>query len=506
MPRGQFDALRLDLADGERVHVYGRPELFAAKGEFRLRALSIERFGARRPPRRARAAEDEARRGGPVRRGAQAAAAASPAPIGLVTGNDAAAKRDVLTAVTTRFPPAHVVVAETLRAGPARGAARSSRRSQASARSRRRRRRARPRRRELRGPAPVQRRAARARGRGLPRAGRLAPSATSRTRRSATSPPTCAPRRRPRPAGSSCRTSPSCTRGSTARATALAALGPTARSSATASGSTARAPGCDAHRRSPSSASGGRRTRCTSACGARRSCSSSASAPRLEQRGRPAARALPERDARARLRDRPRRGRRSSARAEARARHDASTSSSPRAASAPASRRRGERARPSRRPSRSSSRSSSGSSTGRRRSTRRSRSGSAARSSTSSAASGSTRPGPDRGARQAGRQSRRRTLYRIRARGCPRRPNSSSESRSSPGSTRASWRRSPAPFTSGPSRRATRREENQGGIGFFIIRDGEAKVTVRRQRGAPAPPGDYFGEIALITRARGRRR
>src|SRR5207244_7312943 len=31
MPRGQFDALRLDLADGERVHVYGRPELYRSE-------------------------------------------------------------------------------------------------------------------------------------------------------------------------------------------------------------------------------------------------------------------------------------------------------------------------------------------------------------------------------------------------------------------------------------------------------------------------------------------
>src|SRR5205085_6264186 len=45
MPRGQFDGLRLELADGERVHVFGRPELFEARGDFRLRALSIERFG-----------------------------------------------------------------------------------------------------------------------------------------------------------------------------------------------------------------------------------------------------------------------------------------------------------------------------------------------------------------------------------------------------------------------------------------------------------------------------
>ena len=33
------------IVNGERVHVYGRPELFEARGEFRLRALSVERFG-----------------------------------------------------------------------------------------------------------------------------------------------------------------------------------------------------------------------------------------------------------------------------------------------------------------------------------------------------------------------------------------------------------------------------------------------------------------------------
>ena len=45
MARNRFDALRLDLVDGERVHVFGRPELFEARGDFRMRALSIERFG-----------------------------------------------------------------------------------------------------------------------------------------------------------------------------------------------------------------------------------------------------------------------------------------------------------------------------------------------------------------------------------------------------------------------------------------------------------------------------
>jgi exodeoxyribonuclease VII large subunit len=118
MPRGRFDALRLDLADGDRVHAYGRPELFEARGEFRLRALSLERFGlgdhlaALERLKRKLAGEGlfaaERKRPLPV----------LPRRIGLITGNDAAAKRDVLTAITTRFPPARVLVAETYVQGP----------------------------------------------------------------------------------------------------------------------------------------------------------------------------------------------------------------------------------------------------------------------------------------------------------------------------------------------------------------------------------------------------
>src|SRR5947209_1234688 len=53
MPRGQFDALDLNLAEGERVHVFGRVELYEQRGELRLKALTIERFGlgVRRPDR-----------------------------------------------------------------------------------------------------------------------------------------------------------------------------------------------------------------------------------------------------------------------------------------------------------------------------------------------------------------------------------------------------------------------------------------------------------------------
>src|SRR5204863_6534669 len=118
MPRGQFDGLRRELADGDRVHVFGRPELYAARGEFRLRALSLERFGlgdhlaALERLKRKLAGEGlfAAERKRPLPR--------FPRRIGLVTGNDAAAKRDVIASIQARFPPARIVVAETYVQGP----------------------------------------------------------------------------------------------------------------------------------------------------------------------------------------------------------------------------------------------------------------------------------------------------------------------------------------------------------------------------------------------------
>jgi exodeoxyribonuclease VII large subunit len=123
MPRGRFDGLRLDLADGERVHVYGRPELFEQRGDFRLRALTIERFGlgdhlARLERLKAKLAEE-----GLFAAERKRALPRLPRRIGLVTGNDAAAKRDVLTTIGVRFPPANVVVAETYVQGPRAAAA-----------------------------------------------------------------------------------------------------------------------------------------------------------------------------------------------------------------------------------------------------------------------------------------------------------------------------------------------------------------------------------------------
>ena len=113
MGRARFDALRLDLVDGDRVHVFGRPELFEARGDFRMRALSLERFGlgdhlaALERLKKKLAGEGLFERKRPL--------PFLPRRIGLVTGNDAAAKRDLIATITARFPAASVISASSTR-------------------------------------------------------------------------------------------------------------------------------------------------------------------------------------------------------------------------------------------------------------------------------------------------------------------------------------------------------------------------------------------------------
>jgi exodeoxyribonuclease VII large subunit len=113
MQRRLFDALQLSLSEGEKVHVQGRPELYEQKGELAFRATTIERFGlgehlaAIERLKRALAAEGlfASERKRPLPR--------FPRGVGVLTGADAAARGDIVTAISTRFPPARIVVAET---------------------------------------------------------------------------------------------------------------------------------------------------------------------------------------------------------------------------------------------------------------------------------------------------------------------------------------------------------------------------------------------------------
>ena len=41
-------------------------------------------------------------------------------------------------------------------------------------------------------------------------------------------------------------------------------------------------------------------------------------------------------------------------------------------------------------------------------------------------------------------------------------------------------------------------QEGAGGVGFFVVQEGEADVQVGGESKGSVGPGDYFGEIALI--------
>jgi exodeoxyribonuclease VII large subunit len=112
IPRRRFDALELALADGERVLVEGKAEIYAAKGALSFRATTIERVGLGD-----HLAAIERLKGLLAAEGLFAAERKRPLPrfpraVGVVTGAEAAARGDVLTGIRSRYPAAHIVVTE----------------------------------------------------------------------------------------------------------------------------------------------------------------------------------------------------------------------------------------------------------------------------------------------------------------------------------------------------------------------------------------------------------
>ena len=118
MQRRRFEALAPPLVEGERIQANGRLQLYEARGELGFRIEAVERVGAGDHAaalerlRRRLAAEDvfspERKRRLPR----------FPRAVGLLTGVDAAARGDVVAAITTRYPAIRLVVAETRVQGP----------------------------------------------------------------------------------------------------------------------------------------------------------------------------------------------------------------------------------------------------------------------------------------------------------------------------------------------------------------------------------------------------
>jgi exodeoxyribonuclease VII large subunit len=119
MLRRRFDLIDPPLGEGERVQVNGGLQLYEARGELGFRITALARVGegdhavALARLRRALEAEGlfDAARKRPLPR--------FPRAVGLLTGVDAAARGDVIAAITTRYPAVRLVVAETRVQGPA---------------------------------------------------------------------------------------------------------------------------------------------------------------------------------------------------------------------------------------------------------------------------------------------------------------------------------------------------------------------------------------------------
>ena len=218
IPRRTFDALKLDLADGERIHVLGRPGALRGEGRVQAARTLARALRARCASGRDRAAEADARRRRALRRRPQAPAA----PFSAADRTRDGQRRGCAPGRDHDDPhPLSACARSSSRRPSSRGRGQrsaSSRRSSRSAAS----------------PESTwssSRAAAAASTTCSPSATRAssAPSpparcrssrrsGTSRTRRSAISPPTCARRRRRRPASSSCRISKPCGSSSPARA------------------------------------------------------------------------------------------------------------------------------------------------------------------------------------------------------------------------------------------------------------------------------------------------
>jgi exodeoxyribonuclease VII large subunit len=113
MSRRVFDRLDLRLREGERVHVEGKPEVMQARATLSLRASTIERFGIGEHLAALERLKSALEAEGLFDVTRKRRLPTLPRAVGLLTGVDAAARGDIVTAVTTRFPPARIVVCET---------------------------------------------------------------------------------------------------------------------------------------------------------------------------------------------------------------------------------------------------------------------------------------------------------------------------------------------------------------------------------------------------------
>ena len=114
IPKARYEALRLDLRDGDQVQCFGRPDIYAARGTFQLRVQSMEHAGRGLLLQQLEALKAKLEAEGLFDPARKRPLPFLPRRVGVITGAGAAAQGDFLRNVHERFPPVKLVMIETL--------------------------------------------------------------------------------------------------------------------------------------------------------------------------------------------------------------------------------------------------------------------------------------------------------------------------------------------------------------------------------------------------------
>jgi len=114
IPKSRYEALKLDLRDGDLVQTFGRPDIYVARGTFQLRVTSMEHAGRGLLLQQLEALKAKLEDEGLFDESRKQPLPFLPRRIGVITGAGAAAQGDFLRNVYERFPPAKLVMVETL--------------------------------------------------------------------------------------------------------------------------------------------------------------------------------------------------------------------------------------------------------------------------------------------------------------------------------------------------------------------------------------------------------
>jgi exodeoxyribonuclease VII large subunit len=122
MDRDRFERIEPAPATGDRLHAYGRGELWRKRGEFRFRAFTLEHFGLGQLLKRIEELRAKLGAEGLFAEERKQPLPLLPRVVGLVCGTDAAAKRDVIETAERRYPPVRFRIVQATvqgRAAPA---------------------------------------------------------------------------------------------------------------------------------------------------------------------------------------------------------------------------------------------------------------------------------------------------------------------------------------------------------------------------------------------------